>query len=650
MYALTYRFLTFTLAALALSVASQSGYAAIEWETAPMPVLHDAAWGNGRYVGVGGSTLDASAVGVAMTRLADDRWVYSPAITAQPLRDITWSASHSRFVAVGQDAIMSSPDGIQWTKEAPVVSGGLYGITVGEVGGQTQFVAVGESGKILTSPNGHDWMQRSLNIQTGIEAVTWNGELFVAVGATSFPGPPASIFTSSDGISWTLRPIADLQTSFYGVAWGNGKFVAVGSFGNYATSADGITWKGYCPACGGGGGQPVNWTDVAWTGTQFVAVQAPWSNEPSMADAGQIWTSADGVTWSSRLSMRTPLYGVASTGADSDTAIMAVGQRAWALTSDQFGISWTPRTGVTWSPLGSVNAHNGKAVVVGERNLDIDGEWLKGVLFEALDDTTWAYRHLPTGVRLRDAARSPHRHVAVGLLGTTTEGVVVSSDDGITWTPRAIPRMAPLESVAWGGTGTEAKFVAAGGMGIITSPDGINWTPVNVDGMPSFFINRVTWTGTRFVAACEDGQVMWSADGVSWTVLGSAVTGVGFGVKLTDITVAPNGRLVAVGWLGKIITSPLDVGAPWTVQTISSSPHLRGVTSNGRELVAVGDGGVVLVSRDGLIWSSLPSGITEHLRDVAWDGQRLIAVGDAGTILHGTDPDSIFASGFDMTP
>ena len=61
-------------------------------------------------------------------------------------------------------------------------------------------------------------------------------EMFVSVGQSG------TIFTSSDGISWTKRRTSGTSEDLRGITYGNGLFVTVGSSGIILTSSDGTTW------------------------------------------------------------------------------------------------------------------------------------------------------------------------------------------------------------------------------------------------------------------------------------------------------------------------------------------------------------------------------------------------------------------------
>ena len=62
------------------------------------------------------------------------------------------------------------------------------------------FVAVGASGTILTSDNGTTWTSRTSGTSVTLQNVTYGNSLFLAVGESG------TILTSSDnGTTWTSR-------------------------------------------------------------------------------------------------------------------------------------------------------------------------------------------------------------------------------------------------------------------------------------------------------------------------------------------------------------------------------------------------------------------------------------------------------------
>ena len=130
-------------------------------------------------------------------------------------------------------------------------------------------VAVGADGTILTSPDGVTWNRRDSGTTATLNAITWGGGQFVAVGS-------GTILTSPDGVTWTPR---DSGTALKGISWGGGQFVVAGSRGTILTSLDGVTWTKR------DSGTTADLTAITWSGSQFVAV------------GGTVLTSPDGVTW-----------------------------------------------------------------------------------------------------------------------------------------------------------------------------------------------------------------------------------------------------------------------------------------------------------------------------------------------------------------
>src|SRR5439155_10798304 len=108
--------------------------------------------------------------------------------------------------------------------------------------GNDIFIAVGDSGTVLTSSDGVSWTAQRSGTQDRLRAVTYGNGAFVAVGGESLATTcSATIVTSSDGHAWTRRNSTLSAPCLKGIAYGKGTFVAVG-YGTVLTSADGISW------------------------------------------------------------------------------------------------------------------------------------------------------------------------------------------------------------------------------------------------------------------------------------------------------------------------------------------------------------------------------------------------------------------------
>lgn len=162
----------------------------------------------------------------------------------------------------------------------------------------SQFVVVGDSGQILTSPDGGQWSLRNTDSGVFLSEIQHDGPLLVAAG----DGP--NVYTSPDGVAWTKRALG-ASYNIRGLAWTGTKYVAVG-FGTTAlTSPDGITWTSRP--------RQSNTTlyGLVWTGTELVGVGA----------GGTVASSLDGISWKTDTAFGPDLYALAWTG----KALVAVG-------------------------------------------------------------------------------------------------------------------------------------------------------------------------------------------------------------------------------------------------------------------------------------------------------------------------------------
>lgn len=134
-----------------------------------------------------------------------------------------------------------------------------------------------------------------------------------------------------------------------------------------------------------------------------------------------------------------------------------------------------------------------------------------------------------------------------------------------------------------------------------------------------------------YVAAGDQGSIVSSPDGVTWTTRTSGTT-----VTLHDIAHG-NGRYVAVGQGGKILAS--DDGVVWTSASSPSSRDLFAVAYHGDRFFAVGGdysaGAETLESLDGTTWTRPELTQPLHvLGDLATDGTSLVAIGTAMSDLQ----------------
>jgi hypothetical protein len=209
----------------------------------------------GGYVGTLAGPIRAafwtSANGETWDRVADDESFEGTRVTGLAI-----SPDGSRIVAVGAvgdaqhltDATTwQSGDGLSWHRasDEPALHDGLMNsVTAGPDG----FVAVGSDVRSVraiawSTSDGLTWAQApdapaldNFGLKVEMRDVTWTGEGFLAGGhylfGTQFPA--GALWTSPDGIAWARAPDAAAlsQGKIQGVSSGDGRLVAVGSFGS----------------------------------------------------------------------------------------------------------------------------------------------------------------------------------------------------------------------------------------------------------------------------------------------------------------------------------------------------------------------------------------------------------------------------------
>lgn len=246
---------------------------------------------------------------------------------------------------------------------------------------------------------------------------------------------------------------------------------------------------------------------------------------------------------------------------------------------------------------------------------------------------------------------------------------VMTSADGATWTPRAIPTAgSSWRSVAWGnGTFVAVGDAGDGTSGVMTSPDGATWTmrptpPAECAGCTSW--ESVAFGGSQFVAVGYSNDapdlshptVMTSPDGATWTVTVDSAS-----YDWTDVTYGA-GVFVALRQ-GDVLSTPIEIvtspdGNTWTQRTSPADSRWRSLSFGGGQFVAVADWGSrfgesfksndkgvgerVMTSPDGITWTLRSSAVDNQWIDVTYGNGRFVAVAVAGTI----GPESIDPSEF----
>jgi len=250
------------------------------------------------------------------------------------------------FVAGGTPGGGNS-NSLLWSTDGNVWSGSTNGSSTftaqvrAVAYGGGKWVAVGVSSaaaKLAYSTDGKTWSGATNSNIFGSTptGVAYNGTRWVATAqAGGGSNPKTTIAYSDDGITWTAsaNSTSIMTTTAYNVAWGGGKFIAVGQGTNtIAYSTDGITWSGTT------NGNSIVSTlayGAAYNGSQWVV-------------AGQgtntLAYSNDGLTWSGSTNGNSILSSTALCVAWSGTQWIAGGITPNRMATSSDGITWTGST------------------------------------------------------------------------------------------------------------------------------------------------------------------------------------------------------------------------------------------------------------------------------------------------------------------
>ena len=527
------------IGAAALPVAAAAAeWACSPWETvspSPFPLdLATVVHAQGLYWGFGASGVAVSADGLSWQRRSR---------TSGQLAAALWTGSE--FLGVAGNQVLASPDGLTWSVRHEVWQDPIFFTidlrsiaTNGE-----RDVAVGEdySGRyymwspvVLFSPDGVTWSRASLPplsdySHSSVSAVIWAKGRFLASGSY--------LLSSPDGETWTV------DESVHGNSLAsNGDLVVIASDEALSLSTDLATWESVAT--------PVTGGRIAYESGRFWLAgrcsTCP-DREPSL------WSSSDARSWQRvSLDVPVPLRAFTSDG----TRIVAIGNGAAAST----------------------------------------------------DGATWHTANAQVATSLADLAWGGSRFVAVGDLGE-----LVTSEDGRTWHRLLWGGSTPLMAVTWG----KAGFVAVGEGIVLTSADGVAWTPHAAPS--STTLTKVVGNATGYVAVTWDRELFFSPDGASWTAV-SIVPLVNYAFA-TDLLAGPD-RFVLSVWMresGGAVLASSD-GLTWQLGTLTHSGLPDLAYGGGRYLAT--DFAEVLASSDGLSWQQVSSGV--ELTGLQWLGERFV--------------------------
>jgi len=465
--------------------------------------------------------------------------------------------------------------------------------------------------------------------------VAYGNGIYVAVASNG------TIVTSPDKIAW-ISGKSGVSSSLYGVTYGNGVFVGVGRNGTVLKSSDGVNWVKSATVTSN-----LLW-GVTYSGGIYIAV----------GNNGTILTSSNGVAWTKRISGTTKHLWEVSYG---NNTFVVVGNDGIILTSSN-GINWTNRQSGTAQHLYGVAFGNNTFVAVGS------GQY-QGTILTSRDTVTWEYAPSGSGSSLYRVTHSNNKFVAVG-----DGGNIMESTNGFTWT--VVQSYFESYNLYGVGCGNEKCVVGGSAASLFVANYWTNWTNLRMYSLgTSEDLKSITYGNGTFVAVGSGSLggrvVLTSQDGVAWTerkenYLGSWLDGVTYG---RGIFVAAGGwnfiqtSYDGIIWEDQSITQLLPLlwsfnnasfynnkyfaveqtifsssdGKEWNEFAKSNSGQLRGLAWGNGTYVVVGDNGIIGTSQNEIYWTRVISGVSDNLNGVVYGRNVFVAVGDHGTITTSSD-------------
>jgi hypothetical protein len=536
------------------------------------------------------------------------------------------------FVAVAYtgtgNRVMTSPDGFTWTERTSAGDSDWRSVTFGN----GLFVAVASAGtsRVMTSPDGITWTLRS-TLNNEWRSVAFGNGTFVAVASS---GTNNRVMTSTNGTTWTARTSA-ANNLWQSVTYGNNLFVAVSSDGTsrVMTSIDGTTWTLRTAAAAN------EWQSVTFGNGTYVAVS-------SSGTGNRVMTSTNGTTWTSRTSAANNNWRSVTYGDGVFVAVALSGTGNRVMTSPD-GTTWTIRTSAANNSWTSVTY--GQALFV-------------AVSFDGIARVMTSSLYSPSAFApvISDISSGPNRSAVVSFstdvppVAGNISNYEYSTDNGTSWTPRTpagssspltIPNLTP-------GTNYQIRLRALNSGGA-SCPSGVQAfsLPITVADPPTDLniIPLNTGALVQFTPPANDGNsnitnYQYSTDnGDTWITPSPALTESPLFIS-SGLTNCTNYQLQlrtvnAAGASSPSVAATLTPninaeGFNWTSRTTSVNNNWISVTYGKGLFVAIsntGTGNRVMTSPDGVTWTSRSSAGDIGWSSVTYGNGTFVAVAGSGS-------------------
>lgn len=425
-------------------------------------------------------------------------------------------------------------------------------------------------------------------------------------------------YISKDGVKWKKNTSFDKKYRFSGIVWGKDKFVALGGIyddGKTWTSKDGINWTENKKEFDSNG----TMEEIAYNGKIFVAVGG--NNY-----GGRIVSSTDGINWTVRSKdIPTDVKGIAW----GNGTFVAMGYEESVCAVSKDGIKWKKVKLPTKESLWDICFVNGTFIAV--------GNW---AFITSKDGVKWTAQS-SNGYYWNEIYKVKDRYFLDGFKyvdeNTKKESVKISrtSKDGKTWTD--------IKSNAAGFqirdiTSDGKKYYSYPTEGTFTSTDGVNWKLGKKENIRPWSLSRSAVGNGKLVAVGGDLDRMDPEIEKKDFRFCLQISSDGTYKYASDIGKYPLNDVIwtgknffAVGYGGTMMTS--KDGLKWDKQKSPTGESLNRVIKVKNTYYVVGSNGLILSSKNLKSWSKQKTNVKSELNSIAWSGKSFVAVGNKSLML-----------------
>lgn len=568
------------------------------------------AYGAGRFVGFGRERVGYSLDGLTW---AATNGLGDSVITA----DVCYGNGLfvARNVSGGAVTHYSSSDGIAWTMRTAAALNGVGAFSkVRYLNGQWFGLSNGMG--ILTSPDAVTWTNRLSD--AGYRDIAYGAGRYVAVGGDG------RVVVSTDSLNWTTHPQAD-RLLFDRVVYGVGVFVA--TVGNSLwTSPDGAQWTSRAMPVKSSGSYTGYLSSLEYAGGNFFATYG-----------SDVLLSANGIDWQVLSGVLPPtVNGNYFTG-----RLVVAEDKLWAVGSTFAGPPFWLRApsivsppAITASPADSVIASGGTATLtVVASGTGLTYQWYRGQAGDVSDPIAGA-----TAAAYITPALTQTGHYWVRI--TNTDGVASSSTVTVTLGSAPAITTHPVDLDIEAGSTPSLAVIATGNPALsyqwyrgesgdtsrpIAGAIGGSYTPPTDGAKAGRYWVRVSNT----LGAMDSRAVIVTPWFARSALVNKSIIGLAHGT----------GRWVAQGFYDHDYFS--DDGAAWSKTPNAFGGQLGGPVTWGNGIFVAVDSdsaGALWVSSDGAAWRKIfvPNARVQFTR-VTYAGGYLFALGKEGEFATSVD-------------